>query len=81
MNKNVEEKIANYEKAAEEVMIAIQVAVLERKIDLSVESGREMMDRLQVAQLFGARGERAILEGVALATAYDIVRKKFENKN
>ena len=73
-----EEALINYEKAAEEVMVAAQVAVLERKIDLSVEEGREKMDRLLQGQLFGARAERAILEGVALNTAFEVVKQQFD---
>lgn len=74
MNK-IDAYIAAYEKAAEELKNVLAVAVLERKIDLTVEAGRDLMDRISYGTLLADRAERSILEGVALSTALAIVKK------
>jgi len=75
---NVEQAIKAYEKAGEEVFNVIAVAVVGRKIDLGIETGRELMDRLLQGQLMGAKAERTILEGVALTTAMEILKSKIK---
>ena len=80
MNRNLEEAIRNFERAGEELATCAAVESLSNKIHVSVEEGREMMDRIQWAEIQGCRAERRILEAVALATAMLIIKGKIESE-
>lgn len=76
MNKNLDQAIRNFEKAAEELATCAAVEALGNKIKVSVEEGRELMDRINWAGIQGCRAERRVLEAVALGTAMDIIKNK-----
>lgn len=67
--KNLRDKIAAYERAGEEVRNAAIIEFIEKKSDVSVETARELMDRLQEAECNGGRAERKILEAMAITVA------------
>lgn len=67
------------EKICEEVANAAYVMALGKQ-DVSVAEGRELRDRLLEAQMNLARGERAVLEKVALGSAKEILRMKLKEK-
>lgn len=70
-----------YEKSGEELANIASVAALENKLNLSVEEGRELMDRCMKGEMDGARAERAILEAVALKKSMEIVKRNLALNN
>lgn len=78
---NLESAIKEYEKSAENLANAAAVATASKRLDITVEEGRELMDRISFGELLGARAERSILEAVALGVAIEVVKMKInENK-
>lgn len=63
------EKIRQYEVAGENVRNAAWVAFVDSKVDVSVELARELTDRLNLAEIDGAKAERAIIKAMAITVA------------
>lgn len=78
MTYSLKQAIAAYEKAGEELANVAALAAIHRSTEITVEDGRELMDRVLAGEVFGARAERAILEAVALTTAFQVLKKKLK---
>ena len=66
---NLIEAIEQYEKAGEEVRNAAWITFVDGKEDISLEQAHDLMDRLNLAEVNGARAERRILEAAAITKA------------
>lgn len=73
---NLIKAVADYEKAGENVKNAAWIAFMDNKIDISIQDGHELMDRLNLAEISGARAERRILEAVAITKARETSIKR-----